>query len=193
MEPKVLQQKSRKSWQTSCSARYVAIFFFGLISSSLFLSVSFFIILCHVPQIGAVCSSYFSADLTFQVGEVWVSFGHETTASFYKHLTLHHLFDSGHRCHRKTLRADAGWEIKSMYTSLSGLTLWDCLDVTIFTLMFSQELQVRENSKRVTSTHLCHYFPWSCLIKKNRNTIFQICVGLAVTHPINCTQVSEHF
>lgn len=28
MEPKVLQQKSRKSWQTSCSARYVAFFFF---------------------------------------------------------------------------------------------------------------------------------------------------------------------
>lgn len=36
----------------------------------LFLSVNFFIILCDAPQIGAVCSSFLSEDLTFQVGGI---------------------------------------------------------------------------------------------------------------------------
>lgn len=170
----MLQQKSRKSWQTSCSTRYVSDLIFALplcqllhhpLPCSTDRRCVFVIPLCRPDISGGWGASLF-----------WT----RNCGFLCKHLTLLIFLIQGTDAIGKLCVLMLVQKSKVRILHKSGLRLWDCLNVTIFTLISSQELQVRENSKRVTSTHFCHYFPWSCLIKEKRNTIFQICVGLAV-------------
>ncbi len=130
---KALQQNFSKPEQIrgSCSsARYAALFYSSLSSSSS-LSVLFFIILCDAPQIDAVCSAYLSADLKFWVSELWFCLYVKTCIwqlygvfifffFFFNYQQLFFLviFFPGIWCLRRTLCLDAGPEVKGTSCSL---------------------------------------------------------------------------
>lgn len=152
----MLQQTSRKSWQTSCSARYVAVFF----SLDLMLTLPLCQLLHHPLRCSTDRCCVFIIPLCrpdnsggWGVRLFWT----RDYAVLYKHLTLLLFLIQGTDVIGELCVLMLIQKSKVCIFHSQGWD-WHWLTVTIFTSISSQELQVRENSKRVMSTYFCHYF-----------------------------------